>query len=45
MWAYQQAFGRGYIGTASALAVIILSLMGMVATVYLIVYRRTVQQQ
>jgi len=45
MWAYQQAFGRGYIGVASALAVIILGLMAVVATVYLIVYRRTVQQQ
>jgi multiple sugar transport system permease protein len=45
MWAYQQAFGRGYIGLASALAVIILGLMAVVATFYLIVYRRTVQQQ
>lgn len=45
MWAYQQAFGRGYVGTASALAVIILGLMAAVATIYLIVYRRTVQQQ
>jgi multiple sugar transport system permease protein len=45
MWAYQQAFGRGYIGVASALAVIILGLMAVVATIYLIVYRRTVQQQ
>lgn len=44
MWAYQQAFGRGYIGVASALAVIILGLMAAVATIYLIVYRRTVQQ-
>jgi multiple sugar transport system permease protein len=42
MWAYQQAFGRGYIGVASALAVIILGLMAIVATIYLIVYRRTV---
>lgn len=45
MWAYQQAFGRGYVGLASALAVIILGLMAVVATIYLIVYRRTVQQQ
>ena len=45
MWAYQQAFGRGYIGVASALAVIILGLMAAVATIYLIVYRRTVQQE
>lgn len=45
MWAYQQAFGRGYIGVASALAVIILGLMAMVAVVYLAAYRRTVQQQ
>ena len=44
MWAYQQAFGRGYVGLASALAVIILGLMAVVATVYLILYRRTVQQ-
>lgn len=44
MWAYQQAFGRGYIGVASALAVIILGLMAVVAAVYLILYRRTVQQ-
>jgi multiple sugar transport system permease protein len=45
MWAYQQAFGRGYIGQASALAVIILILMGAVTSVYLAIYRRTVQQQ
>jgi multiple sugar transport system permease protein len=45
MWAYQQAFGRGYIGVASALAVIILGLMAIVATIYLIVYRRTVHQE
>ena len=41
MWAYQQAFGRGYVGVASALAVIILGLMAVVATVYLILYRRS----
>ena len=41
MWAYQQAFGRGYVGLASALAVIILGLMAIVATVYLIIYRRS----
>lgn len=44
MWAYQQAFGRGYIGEASALAVIILGIMAIVTTAYLIAYRRTVQQ-
>ena len=43
MWAYQQAFGRGYIGVASALAVIILALMAVVTVVYLTVYRRIVQ--
>jgi multiple sugar transport system permease protein len=41
MWAYQQAFGRGFVGLASALAVIILGLMAVVATVYLIMYRRS----
>ena len=44
MWAYQQAFGRGYIGNASALAVMILGLMALVTAGYLAVYRRTVQQ-
>ena len=45
MWAYQQAFGRGYIGVASALAVVILGLMAIVAVIYLIVYRRTVHDR
>ncbi len=44
MWAYQQAFGRGYVGTASALAVMILGLMALVTAAYLAVYRRTVPQ-
>jgi multiple sugar transport system permease protein len=44
MWAYQLAFGRGYVGTASALAVIILAIMAVVTVVYLAVYRRTVTQ-
>jgi multiple sugar transport system permease protein len=45
MWAYQQAFGRGYIGQASALAVIILAIMAVVTTAWLAVYRRTVQDR
>ncbi|MEA2529615.1 MAG: multiple sugar transport system permease protein [Thermomicrobiales bacterium] len=43
MWAYQQAFGRGYVGQASALAVIILVIMAVVTTAYLAVYRRAMQ--
>lgn len=43
MWAYQLAFGRGYVGSASALAVIILGLMALVTSAYLAIYRRTVQ--
>lgn len=44
MWAYQQAFGRGYIGVASAIAVVILGIMALVATFYLFAYRRSEQQ-
>jgi multiple sugar transport system permease protein len=45
MFAYQQAFGRGFIGVASAVAVYILALMAVVTAVYLVVYRRFVQSQ
>jgi multiple sugar transport system permease protein len=45
MFAYQQAFGRGFIGVASAVAVYILALMAVVTAVYLVVYRRYVQSQ
>jgi multiple sugar transport system permease protein len=44
MWAYQLAFGRGYVGSASALAVIILAIMAVVTVAYLAVYRRVVTQ-
>ncbi len=44
MWAYQQAFGRGFVGVASALAVIILGLMAAVALIYLAIYQRTIRQ-
>jgi multiple sugar transport system permease protein len=44
MWAYQLAFGRGYVGQASALAVIILAIMAIVTVAWLAVYRRAVQQ-
>jgi multiple sugar transport system permease protein len=43
MYAYQQAFGRGLVGYASAIAVVILGLMAVVTVIYLSVYRRTVQ--
>lgn len=45
MFAYQQAFGRGFIGVASAVAVYILALMAVVTAFYLIVYRRYVQAE
>lgn len=40
MFAYQQAFGRGLVGYASAIAVVILALMAVVTALYLMVYRR-----
>lgn len=43
MLAYQQAFGRGLVGYASAIAVVILGLMALVMAVYLAVYRRIVE--
>src|SRR5919202_1421814 len=43
MYAYQQAFGRGLVGYASAVAVVILLLMAVVMTVYLALYRRVVE--
>jgi multiple sugar transport system permease protein len=43
MYAYQQAFGRGLVGYASAVAVVILILMAVVMTVYLALYRRVVE--
>lgn len=45
MFAYQQAFGRGYIGIASAIAVFILMLMAVITIFYLYVYRRLIQSQ
>lgn len=42
MYAYQQAFGRGLVGYASAIAVVILGLMAVVTALYLALYRRTV---
>jgi multiple sugar transport system permease protein len=42
MFAYQQAFGRGLVGYASAVAVFIMILMAVVMTVYLGLYRRLV---
>lgn len=41
MFAYQQGFGRGDIGYASAAAVVILALMTIATVIYLFVYRRT----
>jgi multiple sugar transport system permease protein len=41
MFAYQQGFGRGDIGYASAAGVVILGLMTIATFVYLFVYRRT----
>jgi multiple sugar transport system permease protein len=43
MFAYQQAFGRGLVGYASAVGVVILLLMAVVMTVYLALYRRVVE--
>jgi multiple sugar transport system permease protein len=43
MFAYQQAFGRGLVGYASAIAVFILALMAVVMAVYLWLYRRVVE--
>lgn len=45
MFAYQQAFGRGFIGVASAVAVFILMLMAVITVFYLFVYRRLIQSQ
>lgn len=42
MFAYQQAFGRGLVGYASAIAMVILALMAVVTTIYLALYRRIV---
>lgn len=41
MFAYNQGFGRGDIGYASAIGVVILLLMLVITTLYLLVYRRT----
>ena len=41
MFAYNQGFGRGDIGFASAIGTVILVLMMIVTTLYLLVYRRT----
>jgi multiple sugar transport system permease protein len=43
MFAYQQAFGRGLVGYASAVAVFILALMAVVMAIYLGLYRRLVE--
>jgi multiple sugar transport system permease protein len=43
MFAYQQAFGRGLVGYASAVAVVILGLMAVVMAIYLGLYRRLVE--
>lgn len=43
MYAYQQAFGRGLVGYASCIAMVILALMAIVTAIYLAVYRRAVQ--
>lgn len=43
MFAYQQGFGRGNIGYASAIGVTILGLMAIVTVVYLAVYRKSEQ--
>lgn len=41
MFAYQQGFGRGDIGYASAVGVVIVILMTLATVIYLIVYRKT----
>jgi multiple sugar transport system permease protein len=43
MFAYQQGFGRGDIGYASAAAVVIVGLMTLATVVYLVAYRKTEQ--
>ena len=43
MFAYQEAFGRGLVGYASAVAVFILALMAVVMAIYLVMYRRVVE--
>jgi multiple sugar transport system permease protein len=43
MFAYQQAFGRGLVGYASAVAVVILALMAIVMAIYLGLYRKVVE--
>jgi multiple sugar transport system permease protein len=43
MFAYQQAFGRGLVGYASAVAVFILALMAVVMAIYLGLYRKVVE--
>jgi multiple sugar transport system permease protein len=43
MFAYQQAFGRGLVGYASAVAVVILALMAVVMAMYLGLYRKLVE--
>ena len=41
MFAYQQGFGRGDIGYASAIGVVIVGLMALMSVIYLVAYRRT----
>lgn len=41
MFAYQQGFGRGDIGYASAVGVVIVGLMTVASIVYLVAYRKT----
>lgn len=41
MFAYNQGFGRGDIGFASAIGVVILLLMLVITSIYLVAYRRT----
>ncbi|MDQ1736165.1 MAG: multiple sugar transport system permease protein [Pseudonocardiales bacterium] len=43
MLAYQQAFGVGQVGYATAIAMVILVLMGLVTAAYLYAYRRLVR--
>jgi multiple sugar transport system permease protein len=43
MFSYQQAFGLGLVGYASAVAVFILALMAVVTAIYLLLYRRVVE--
>ena len=42
MLAYQQAFGTGQVGYATAIAVVILAMMAVVTSFYLVLYRRVV---